>query len=401
MNKKQEQQPVGPAIIVSDLYKSFNIPIDAQNSIKNSFISGFRKAKYKKLNILKDVSFTINHGEFFGIVGRNGSGKSTLLKLLAGIYTPDKGGVSVIGKLTPFIELGVGFNPELTGKENVYLNGALFGLSRKEMKKIYPKIVEFSELHDFMDQKLKNYSSGMQVRLAFSIAIQSQSDILLFDEVLAVGDESFQRKCFDTFERYKAEGKTIILVSHDMGSVRRFCTRAMLILDGKIVDIGSPDKISSLYSKLNQKAINKETDAMNLDIKNSSGLRASLTNVNGKQQSSYAYGEKIIVRIAWPKDIHPKNIGVAIMKESGEYIFGRNTLDMKGLNLDNRNSFSFEAQLELGYGRYHLSYGLFGETESDVIDFVSNGPSFIIQTTPELGWGGLVKLKSSWERLEK
>lgn len=400
MDNKQKQQPAGPAIIVEGLYKSFNIPIDAQNSIKGSLINGFSKAKVKKLDILKNVSFTIEHGEFFGIVGRNGSGKSTLLKLLAGIYTPDKGGVSVIGKLTPFIELGVGFNPELTGKENVYLNGALFGLSRKEMTKLYPKIVDFSELHDFMDQKLKNYSSGMQVRLAFSIAIQSQSDILLFDEVLAVGDESFQRKCFDTFEKYKAEGKTIILVSHDMGSVRRFCSRAMLISEGEVVEAGSPDRISSLYSKLNQDAVDQETQNRNAKIIRSSGLRAAIQDSTGKVRSSYKYGERMTVVVNWPKKFKPKNIGVAIMKNSGEFIYGRNTLGIKHLNLEGRNDFEYEVELKIGPGRYHLAYGLFGETDSQVIEFESKGPSFIVQTDQDQSWGGLVKLNSSWTSKE-
>lgn len=181
------------AISVKQMSKSFAVPTEARNSIKNLFISVFKKNEYKKLDILKDINFEIQQGEFFGVVGRNGSGKSTLLKLLAGIYTPDKGSIDINGKLTPFIELGVGFNPELTGKENVYLNGALLGFSRREMSRIYNKIVDFAELHDFMDQKLKNYSSGMQVRLAFSIAIRAESEILLLDEVLAVGDTVFQK----------------------------------------------------------------------------------------------------------------------------------------------------------------------------------------------------------------
>lgn len=384
------------AVKVDNVYKSFRLPTESQNSIKNLFISGFKKNQYKKLDILNDINFEIKHGEFYGIVGRNGSGKSTLLKLIAGIYTPDKGGIHINGKLTPFIELGVGFNPELTGKENIYLNGALLGFSRKEMSKIYPKIVEFSELEEFMDQKLKNYSSGMQVRLAFSIAIQSKSDILLFDEVLAVGDESFQRKCFDTFERYRAEQKTIILVSHEMSSVRKFCTRAMLVDDGKIVDIGEPSKIASMYSKLNQKAIDKETEKNNRLMKVKSQLKAKITNVKGESQTSFKRGDKLLVHLSWPKSLDVKNLGVAIIKESGEYIFGNNTLGSKGLNIDKKNRFKFEVELNFGYGRYHISCGLFGKTGSDIIEFVSRGPNFIIQNEEDTNWDGLISLPSKW-----
>src|SRR6185312_8467854 len=181
---------------------------------------------------LKDISFEVKKGEFFGIVGRNGSGKSTMLKILAGIYQPTKGGVQKSGKLVPFIELGVGFNPELSGRENVFLNGALLGFSRKEIAAMYDEIVAFAELEKFMDQKLKNYSSGMQVRLAFSIAIRAKSDILLIDEVLAVGDASFQQKCFDYFYKLKQDKRTVVFVSHDMGAVERFCDRAVLIDNG-------------------------------------------------------------------------------------------------------------------------------------------------------------------------
>lgn len=183
-----------PAVIIKDLYKSFKLPHEQHSGIKQAVVNIAKGKKgYETQRVLEDVSFEIKKGEFFGIVGRNGSGKSTLLKLLAGIYSPDKGLVQVNGSLTPFIELGVGFNPELTGRENVYLNGALLGFGRKEMDEMYEEIVSFAEIEKFMDQKLKNYSSGMQVRLAFSIAIQAKSDILVLDEVLAVGDEAFQK----------------------------------------------------------------------------------------------------------------------------------------------------------------------------------------------------------------
>ncbi len=189
------------ALKVEHVSKAFRLPHERQSSLKGALIDRLKGGKrtFEKQQVLKDISFEIKQGEFFGIVGRNGSGKSTLLKILAGIYEPDAGHVHLNGRLTPFIELGVGFNPELSGRENVFLNGALLGFSRKEMAMMYDEIVAFAELERFMDQKLKNYSSGMQVRLAFSIAVKSKSEILLFDEVLAVGDERFQKKCVDVF----------------------------------------------------------------------------------------------------------------------------------------------------------------------------------------------------------
>lgn len=240
------------AIKVDGVSKSFKLPHDSSNSLKNTIVNFWRHKKgYSTQHVLKDVSFEVKKGEFFGIVGRNGSGKSTLLKVVSDIYKPDKGSVIINGKLTPFIELGVGFNPELTGRENVYLNGALLGFSNKEMNTMYSDIVEFAELEKFMEQKLKNYSSGMQVRLAFSVAIQAKSDILVLDEVLAVGDEAFQKKCNDYFLSAKESGKTIILVTHDMSAVERFCDRAVLINEGNLAALGSIDKIVSQYHKLN------------------------------------------------------------------------------------------------------------------------------------------------------
>jgi ABC-2 type transport system ATP-binding protein len=237
---------------VRNVSKTFKLPHERQGSVKNALINLRRKRKgYEKQQVLDNVSFSIKKGEFFGIVGRNGSGKSTLLKLLAGIYTPDKGSIEIQGKLTPFIELGVGFNPELTGRENVYLNGALLGFNHKEMDTMYDEIVAFAELERFMDQKLKNYSSGMQVRLAFSIAIQAQTDILLIDEVLAVGDVNFQNKCLAVFEDYKRKGVTVIFVSHDMEAVRRFCDRAVMLESGKITQEGNAQQIIDRYFELN------------------------------------------------------------------------------------------------------------------------------------------------------
>lgn len=252
------QRPV--VLSASHISKSFKLPTEQTTGLKQSFVNWTRGIKgYKKQEVLKDVSFEVHQGEFFGIVGRNGGGKSTLLKLISQIYYPESGDISVKGKLVPFIELGVGFNPELTGRENVYLNGALLGFTREEIDDMYDDIVEFAELDEFMDQKLKNYSSGMQVRLAFSVAIKAQGDILVLDEVLAVGDEAFQRKCDDFFTEIKSDpSKTVILVTHDMNSVKRYCSRAMMIADGRVEAIGDPETVSQQYTLANLEAEKKD-----------------------------------------------------------------------------------------------------------------------------------------------
>lgn len=243
--------PAASAITVKSLHKSFRLPTEQAFGLKQTIFNRLRGIKgYREQKVLKGLDFEVKQGEFLGIVGKNGSGKSTLLKILAGIYYPEKGSITINGTLVPFIELGVGFNPELTGRENVYMNGALLGFSNAEMDQMYDDIWDFAELKDFQDQKLKNYSSGMQVRLAFSIAIRARGDILLLDEVLAVGDAAFQQKCEHYFESLKDNHQTVILVTHSMDNVRRFCNRAILIDDGKIVKDGKPDKIADAYMKL-------------------------------------------------------------------------------------------------------------------------------------------------------
>jgi len=239
------------AVRVENVSKDFKFSSARSNTLKSVFtgITHKKDKNEKTQHALKGVSFEIKKGEFFGIVGRNGSGKSTLLKIIAGIYQPNKGKVSVAGKLVPFIELGVGFNPELTGKENVYLNGAILGFSTNEIEGFYDEVVKFAELEKFMDKKLKNYSSGMQVRLAFSMAIRANADILLIDEVLAVGDADFQRKCFDYFKQLKKNKSTVVFVSHDMEAIREFCDRAVLIEESRVLDEGDVQKVAASYTR--------------------------------------------------------------------------------------------------------------------------------------------------------
>jgi ABC-type polysaccharide/polyol phosphate transport system ATPase subunit len=235
------------AIEVDDVWKSFRIPHQNRTSIKEHFLHPLTRTTYETQHALRGVSLAVDQGEFFGIVGGNGSGKSTLLKVIAQIYRHDRGTVAVNGLLSPFIELGVGFNPELTARDNVQINAALLGLSRSETRDRFDQIIAFSELGRFVDQKLKNFSSGMQVRLAYSIAIQVDFDILLLDEVLAVGDEHFQEKCFATFDRFRNEGKTVVLVTHDLSSVNRFCDRVLWIDQGEARVTGTAGDVTATY----------------------------------------------------------------------------------------------------------------------------------------------------------
>lgn len=235
------------AIEVEGVSKTFAIPHERRTTLKEVFLHPHRRTTYEQNRALQDVSLQIEEGEFFGIIGPNGSGKSTLLKILAGIYRPDSGTVRVNGLLSPFIELGVGFNPELNGRDNILVNGTLLGMSKRDLAAKFDEILEFAELERFVDQKLKNYSSGMLVRLAYSIAIQVPFDILLLDEVLAVGDQSFQEKCFATFDRMRAERKTIVFVTHDLGSVSRLCERAILLRYGLLEAIGPGDEVVAAY----------------------------------------------------------------------------------------------------------------------------------------------------------
>src|SRR3954462_1125797 len=239
------------AVVVEGVSKKFEIPHEVSHTLKERALHPFRRTRKDILQALRDVSFTVERGEFFGVVGRNGSGKSTLLKLMAGIYRSDAGTIGIAGRLSTFIELGVGFNPDLAAEDNIVLNGVMLGLSPREARRRADAVIDFAGLHEFTDLKLKNYSSGMLVRLAFSVMIQVDADVLLIDEVLAVGDAAFQQKCFDEFNRIRDQGRTVLLVTHAMSAVERFCDRAILLERGKVVDLGEPHAVATEYLQVN------------------------------------------------------------------------------------------------------------------------------------------------------
>lgn len=377
------------AIKVHDLHKYFDLAENKYTSIKQLVINAGKKNRKQRQKVLDGISFEIKKGEFFGIVGRNGSGKSTLLKLLAGVYTPDEGSIIVNGGLTPFIELGVGFNPELTGRDNVYLSASLLGFTRKQVDEIYDEIVEFSELHDHMDKKLKNYSSGMQVRLAFSIAVKAKNDILIFDEVLAVGDEAFQRKCMRIFEEYRREKQTVILVTHSMDTVRDLCTRALMLSDGKIELIGTVKKVAKAYSRSNAESIGPEPDISNAKD-NPQGLK--LTGCD----ATYKPGDVMKLRIEWPKIDGVRKVGVAIIGSKGEYVFGTNTGDM-AITEEFTN---YSVNLDLGPGNYYLTAALYAE-KGENIAFYDKKWKFYISDDYRKDVSGQVRLDYSYSLIEQ
>lgn len=374
------------AIRVDSVSKKFKLPHEKYSGLKQAVLNfGFGR-KYEMQQVLNDVSFDIKKGEFFGIVGRNGSGKSTLLKILAQIYTPDSGAVTIDGALTPFIELGVGFNPELTGKENIYLNGALLGFDRKMVDEIYDEIVDFAELHKFMDQKLKNYSSGMQVRLAFSIAIRAKSDILLIDEVLAVGDAAFQTKCFDYFYDLKKAGTTVVFVSHDVGSLERFCDRGILVDQGRIIESGSIDTVLKAYTKV----VLNEMQSADQRGGNRQNSYAEIRNLKisddaGKKKERFSYGENIHIKfgVDIKKNMSNPIVGITVwQKHLNKAVFAANSY-IDGISvgeLKKGNKLEFEAQLPdvLNDGEYYIEPAVANESATIFFDQVPRAANFII-----------------------
>ena len=382
------------AIRVEHLSKTFRIPHEKVSSLRGAFVGMFQgKRTFEEFQALDDVSFEVKKGEFFGIIGRNGSGKSTLLKILAGIYQPDKGKVTVNGMISPFLELGIGFNPELSGRDNVYLNATVLGLTKKQIDKKFNDIVAFSELERFIDQKLKNYSSGMQVRLAFSVAIHANRDILLMDEVLAVGDSNFQRKCLDFFKEFKKQGRTIVLVTHDMGTVLNFCERAILLNEGKLISEGDPTSVLKQYASINSEQTRKNISGESLRSKWWGSGEIVIDAVEMYTESSFNIdsrtifsGDLVIFRVRFHSDetvIHPV-FGLGIHSEDDDsycvalnssidgYVFERDALKRGYIDITipefNLNQGRYYMNIVVGDGTIHLNHPVFFESKIKVFE---------------------------------
>jgi ABC-type polysaccharide/polyol phosphate transport system ATPase subunit len=315
----------GPVVVEArQVSKTFRIPDHRVDSLKERATHPLTRQTYRQLRALRDVCFDVHQGEFFGIVGRNGSGKSTLLKVMASIYRRDSGQLRVAGRLAPFIELGVGFNPELTSRENVLLNGVLMGLSRQEARRRLGAVLEFAELEQFADLKLKNYSSGMMVRLAFAVMVQADADIMLIDEVLAVGDAAFGQKCMDVFRARRDAGKTVVLVTHDMAAVQSFCDRAMLLHDGEVQYLGDPEETALRYYRLNFSGHSAGATAADVPDVNVSLVDAWLENRAGERVDNVEQGEPIGFHVIFDArhDLSHPVFGFHFLNADGVQLFG-------------------------------------------------------------------------------
>jgi len=347
-------------------------------------IRPFAASDYRELRALDGVSFEIDKGEFFGIVGRNGSGKSTLLKLLASIYRADRGTIRMAGRLAPFIELGVGFNPELTARENVVLNGVMMGLTPREIRGRLDAIIDFAELGDFAELRLKNYSSGMLVRLAFSVMMEADADVLLIDEVLAVGDASFQQKCADAFREMKAHGKTIVLVTHEMATVEAYCHRAMLVHNGRIEHIGDPAEVGRRYLRLNfehdqpGESLNAET-SKELQL-----LGAWVESTDGQKTRSSEHGHEVVLRVELElkRELPGFDVGFIVANADGVEIahFATAVRSEEDANLRVGQRVDVRAAFEnsLAPGRYFVHCGVNAAGSSDVLLFASSCVDFVV-----------------------
>ncbi len=339
-----------PAVEVENLWKTFQIPHEKRNTLFENLTCLLRPNQYETYTVLKDINFKVDEGECIGIIGDNGSGKSTLLKIIANILRPTKGKVKVDGKMTPFLELGVGFQPDLTARENVGVYATIMGLSKNEIKNRTDDVLKFAGLEKFQDTKLKNLSSGMQVRLAFSTAIQTDPDVLLVDEVLAVGDMDFQQKCFDVFNRYRKEGVTILFVSHDLGAVRRFCDRTLLLGASEQRDFGCTEEILDKYIYSDENSLGEQVGDQTSVAKHDSSIQApeeiwnkkkvAITGVqfrdkNGVESTRFWSFDPMTIRIKYKAISRVNNpvFGIAFYSENGQYIYGTNT-DIKNIKLE-------------------------------------------------------------------
>jgi ABC-2 type transport system ATP-binding protein len=384
----QVDRPPGTRVAIEavGLKKSFRIPTHRVDSFKERMVRPFASRDFRELRALDGVSFEIRQGEFFGIVGRNGSGKSTLLKLLASIYRADAGTIRMAGRLAPFIELGVGFNPELTARENVVLNGVMMGLTPQETRNRLGAILEFAELEEFVDLKLKNYSSGMLVRLAFSLLMEVDADILLIDEVLAVGDAAFQQKCADAFRQMKAQGKTVVLVTHEMSTVEAYCHRAMLIDGGRIQHLGDPAEVGRRYLRLNFErggetgggAAPEASEEVRL-------LDAWIEDADGARLTNLEHGQQVRLRVELEilRDVPGLGAGFILANADGIGVFQFGT-DIErddgssALAAGERVKVNAEVENLLVPGRYFIHCGISRVHNAGVALYVHDAVQFVV-----------------------
>jgi lipopolysaccharide transport system ATP-binding protein len=440
MFQQQKIKKDGNAIVVENVSKRFKIPHERRRTVYEN-VAGLVKGNrysYEEFWALQNVSFTVKRGETLGIIGENGSGKSTLLKVIAGVFYPDRGRVTVNGKIAPFLELGVGFQPELTADENVYIYGSIMGLNRARIKNKIDDIFEFAELEKFRNAKLKNFSSGMYARLAFSTAISTDPEIILIDEALAVGDEAFQRKCYEKINEFRKNEKTIIFVSHGLGTVKQLCERSILLSHGRINSIGYSEKVINDYhvgiyakeelkikeqqkklkglTEENRANIAPAPDQKNVEIVN---IEQNLTNrwgsheikilevkffdENGAERYFFKTGETLTVQLKYytKKPIENPTFGVAIFSNDGTYVYGSNT------RVDNLSFGTIDGEgiitltydnLSLLNGTFFLDVAIYDELAVATYDYIKHNYSFKVQD--DTGNEGICKMSHKYKILK-
>ena len=364
------------AISVKDVHKSFKIYYDKGQSFKEKLLFRNRN-KYENREVLKGISFDVKKGEAIGLIGKNGCGKSTLLKLMTQIIYPDKGSIKMNGRISSLIELGAGFHPDMSGRENIYTNASIFGLNRKEIDERIKQIIDFSELEEFIDNPVRTYSSGMYMRLAFAVAINVDADILLIDEILAVGDANFQAKCFNKLREIKANGTTIVIVSHALGQIEQICERSVWIEDGYIKLQGPPRDVHPYYLDfMGQKIINSDANkdktgnVIKKDKNRFGNQEVLFSNIcildkNYNYKDVFRTGEEMIVELKY-KHIHnvKSNIGISISNIDGVVCYGTNVLiednNFVDINADGKIQAVIE-KLNLMPGKYFLDVAAYTE----------------------------------------
>jgi len=387
-------------IVVDAVAKTFRIPEERAHTLKERALHPLRRTGHETFQALHDISFAVRQGEFFGIAGRNGSGKSTLLKCLAGIYGVDSGRIWMDGRLSTFIELGVGFNQDLAARDNVVLNGIMMGLSPREARARYDAVIDFAELREFEELKLKNYSSGMHVRLAFAVAIQVDAEILLVDEVLAVGDAAFQQKCFDVFNQMRDDGRTIVFVTHDMGALNRFCHRALLLERGSVVHLGEPHEVADRYLEINF-GRDPEAAGSSGEARGGDGearvLEAWVDDERGARQASLPQGERLTLNalVRFNVDVEDPVASVYVLNEEHVAIVVATSMrenERSGrFDAGEEVRFSFSFENVLSPGRYNPLFTMAHRgTGLDLMDRLEGAFSFVV-TGPE-AMGGLIDL---------
>jgi ABC-2 type transport system ATP-binding protein len=388
------------AIEVNGVEKGFQVPTHRVDTLKERVLHPLRQVEYRQLHALRGVSFDVAGGEFFGIVGRNGCGKTTLLKLLASIYRADRGSIKVAGRLSPFLELGVGFNSNLSARDNVLLNGVMLGLTPREARRRFDEVIEFAGLEDFVEMKLKNYSSGMVVRLGFSLMIQADADVLLIDEVLAVGDAAFQKKCKDAFVRLSDQGTTIVFVTHDMGAIQQFCHRAMLLNEGRIVEIGKPADVAQHYLDINlERHRPGGEDGGPVDARIA---EAWVEDEAGERTDTFTRGERIHLHavIEAERGIEGPALSFEFRNQHGIQVFACPHYEITAkdgrLAPGERRHVRVSVENPLASGRYHVNWALYRNADpADPVELAADPSGFRVSDRDRFIMG-IVELDAAW-----